>query len=76
MLGDQILYFFFELFYYLLIWVQKLVKFRPLNFVLILINNKKIPENIKFDMEEHFIVEIMLNDLDVENVENVCDNLL
>ena len=63
MLGDQILHF-LEFFYYLLRCVQKLVKFRPLNFVPILINSKKIQKNVKFDLETHFIVEIMLNGLD------------
>ena len=63
MLGDQILHF-LELFYYLLRRVQKLVKFRPLNFVPILINSKTIPKNVKFDLETHFIVEITSNGLD------------
>ena len=44
--------------------VQKLVKFRPLNFVPILINGKKIPKNVKFGLQAHFIIEITSNNLD------------
>ena len=63
MLGDQILHF-LNFFYYLLRWVQKLVKFIPLNFVPILINSKKIPKKVKFGLQAHFIVEITSNGLD------------
>ena len=63
MLGDQILHF-LEFFYYLLRWIQKLVEFRPLNFVPILINSKKIPKNVKFGLQAHFIVDITFNGLD------------
>ena len=63
MLGDQILHF-LEFFYYLLRWGEKLVKFRPLNFVPILINGKKISKNVKFGLQAHFIVEITSNGLD------------
>ena len=63
MLPGQILHF-LKYFYYLLRWVQELIKFRPINYVPILINSKKIKKNVKFDLEAHFIVEIMLNGLD------------
>ena len=56
--------YFFEFFYYLLSILQKIVKFRHINYVSILINSKKIQKNVKFHLEAHFIVEIMLNGLD------------
>ena len=56
MLGDEILHF-LDFFYYLLRWVQKLVKFRPLNFVPILTNSKTIPKNVKFRLQAHFNME-------------------
>jgi len=59
-LADQILQF-SNFFYYLLRWVQK---FNDLNidsdFVKYLINSKKIQKNIKFDMQAHFNIYIIL----------------
>ena len=49
----------------------KTIKFRPLNFVPILINSKKIQKNVKFDYQVHFNMEIMLNGwIDCLNFEN------
>ena len=60
MLAYQILHF-SNFFYYLLRWVQK---FNGLNidsdFVKYLINSKKIQKKIKFDMQAHFNIYIIL----------------
>ena len=34
------------------------------DFVKYLINSKKIPKNVKFDLQAHFNISIMLNGLD------------
>ena len=74
MFAYQILHFFFEFFYYLLRWVQI---FNGLNIAILLntlINSKKIPKNVKFDLQVHFNISIMLNVwidyLNFENFEN------
>ena len=39
----------------------KNIKFRPLNFVPILINSKKIQKNVKFDLQAHINMENKMN---------------
>ena len=42
----------------------KNIKFRPLNFVPILINSKKIQKNVKFGLQAHINMENKMNGLD------------
>ena len=70
MLRDQILHF-FKFFYYFLRYVQNQYfsencgPSKISDFVPILKNSKKILKNVKFDLEAHFNVDIMLSSLDL-----------
>ena len=44
--------------------VTKIQRPKYSDFVKYLINSKKIPKNVKFDLQAHFIISIMLNRLD------------
>ena len=72
MLGDQILHF-LNFVYYLLSHFENRKSSGPEIFTVFivhpdfqsgLINSKKIPKNVKFGLQAHFIVEITSNGLD------------
>ena len=63
MLADQILHF-FEFFLLFIKMGTKIQWFEYSDFVKYLINSKKIPNNVKFDLQAHFNIFIMLNGLD------------
>ena len=66
MLGDQILYF-FNFFYYFLRYVQKSLFLDRKKTVILYLSkkiSKKIVKNIKFGLQVHFNMEIMLSGSD------------